>query len=419
MTEPRRGGQPLLSATGATPRRVARVFLIVLVGAACQLLVQTVLARELTREHVGIISLILGALPLLSTITLVGQDSTIVRFLSRGGAERYDARRYLTRVLLSTLPAGALAALAASLYYGLPALAAVSAVTLVACQNGLTLLTSVARAGHRYERAMTGMRLPFVLAALALVVLNALDALTLVTALWTLIGAFAAAFAGFAFTTPSGLAGGGERVPRSVLTEGLLFFGLSLSFSVMMAIDKLIIGRMMGFEDLAVYATVFAVMRGFDFVFYSIGYVLMPRAGTLSRVPLARLNAWIAGIAVAMTAVYLLLGDEAVHFLYEGRYDVGTYLILPFALSGVLKLFYSVPSSVIGGRLPRTALKAFLWYNAAGVVVNVVLDIMLIRTMGLWGAAIATAIAWGIRLAGGYAIMARHRDQLGPRPSNG
>jgi O-antigen/teichoic acid export membrane protein len=401
-------------SAGATPHRVARVFLLVLAGALLQLLVQTIFARALRPDDVGLISLILGALPLLTTITIIGQDSSIVRFLSRERASEYDVRRYVARTLLVTVPAGAAAGLAAALFYDLPALAVAAAIVLVASQNGLIVLTSAARGTHRYERAMAGTRLPFALAAVALAVLWALDALTLSTSLWALIGAFIVS--AFGFSAGSGdLPRGSRTIPRSVVGEGFLFFGLSLSFSIMTGADKLVIGRMMALEDLAVYATVFAVMRAFDFIFYSIGYVLMPRVNALGRVPLARLNAWISAIAIVVGGAYLLFGDEAIHLLYDGKYDVGAYLILPFALSGVLKLFYSVPSSVIGGRLPRTALRAFLWFNLGGMVLNVVLDILLIRSMGLLGAAVATAIAWAVRLAGGYGIMAVHRRELGPR----
>jgi O-antigen/teichoic acid export membrane protein len=414
LTDRRSGGLALPSSIGTTPRRVARVFALVLAGAVLQLLVQTVFARALPREHVGLISLVLGALPILSTLTILGQDSSIVRFFSRDAAGRYDVRRYVVRVLALSAPAGALAGLAAALYYDLPPLAAAAAIALVASQNAVTILTSVARAAHRYERAMLGTRLPFAMAAVALVVLRALDALTLASGLWTLIGAFALAVMSFAATAQRDLRTGDEKVPRSVVVEGLLFFGLSLSFSVMTAADKLVIGRMMELEDLAVYATIYAVMRGFDFLFYSISYVLMPRVNTLGRVPLRRLNLWITGVAALVAAVYLTIGDEVVHLLYAGRYDAGVYLILPFALSGVLKLFYSVPSSVIGGRLPRAALRAFLWFNLGGMVLNVVLDIVLISVMGLLGAAVATAIAWAVRLTGGYLIILRHRKRLGP-----
>ncbi len=65
--------------------------------------------------------------------------------------------------------------------------------------------------------------------------------------------------------------------------------------------------------------------------------------------------------------------------------------------------------------MPRPALKQFLWFNLAAVAMNVVLDIIMIRAMGLMGAAIATAIAWGLRLAGGYIILARHRSLLDVR----
>ena len=417
MTDRRSGGPGRPDAAGGTPHRVARVFLIVLVGAALQLLVQTVFARALPKDEVGLISLVLGALPLLSTITILGQDSSIVRFLSRSASGSHDIRGYVGRVVGVSAPSGALVGFAAALYYDLPTLAAAAAILLVASQNTITLVTSVARGRHLYERAMAGARLPFALAAVALVLIWAFDALTLTVGLWTLIGAFLLSGVLCSSWSLTGLAPGAVRVPRSVIQEGLLFFGLSLSFSVMTAADKLVIGRLMTLEDLAVYATVFAVMRAFDFTFYAIGYVLMPRVNALGRVPLGRLNAWIAGIAVLMTAGYLLLGDDVVRLLYAGRYDAGSYLILPFALSGVLKLFYSVPSSVIGGRLPRAALRTFLWFNIGGMVLNVALDIVLIGYMGLLGAAVATAIAWGIRLAGGYVILARFRADLGPRPT--
>jgi O-antigen/teichoic acid export membrane protein len=136
----------------------------------------------------------------------------------------------------------------------------------------------------------------------------------------------------------------------------------------------------------------------------------------LRKLRIRQYNLLIAGLAGVVTVAYLLLGDGVVSFLYEGRYDEGAYLILPFALSGIAKLFYSVPSSVIGGRLPRPALKQFLWFNLGAVVVNIVLDIIMIRAMGLMGAAIATAVAWTLRLAGGYIIMARNRPLLETQP---
>jgi O-antigen/teichoic acid export membrane protein len=192
----------------------------------------------------------------------------------------------------------------------------------------------------------------------------------------------------------------------------VFFLGLNLSFAIMVSVDKLVIGKMLPYAHLAVYASIFAVMRGFDFLFYSITYVLMPRVNVLRKLELRKYNLLIAALAGVLTVGYLLLGDDVVSFLYAGHYDEGAYLILPFALSGIAKLFYSVPSSVIGGRLPRRALKQFLWFNLGAVVVNIVLDIIMIKAMGLMGAAIATAVAWGLRLAGGYVILARNRSLL-------
>jgi len=125
-------------------------------------------------------------------------------------------------------------------------------------------------------------------------------------------------------------------------------------------------------------------------------------------------------VAVVAACLYLFLGDDAVRLLYGGRYDQGIYLIAPFMLSGVIKLFYAVPSSIIGGRLPREALREFLWFSVGAIAFNVAIEIVLIRAMGLMGAALATAAAWATRYAGASLIVWRYRSSLGaPRREEG
>jgi len=391
--------------------RVARVLAVVLASAAFQVVTQVLLARALTKSEVGLVSLVLGALPLLSTLSLVGQDSATVRFLSRPESSRYDVPAHVRRVLLLVLPAGAAVALAGAGYYSLSGVALAAVIVLVVSQNLVTVLTSALRAAHRYELAMAGMRMPAMAAGLILALLFGLHKMSLASSLGALIVAYGASSLVLTAGIAPSLPAGPERVPPNVVKSGLFFFGLSISFSVMIAVDKLIIGKLMSYADLAVYATVFAVMKAFDFLFYSLNYVLMPRVNAVKDLRLARLNAWIAGLAGVMFALYLLLGGRVVHILYGGRYDHGAYLILPFALSGVVKLFYSVPSSVIGGRLPENALRQFLTFNLFAMVLNVVLDVILIRTFGLLGAAVATVIAWGVRLLGGYAVIMSNRPQ--------
>ncbi len=412
-TTDRLGLSSILS--GPTSTRVGRVFAIVLAAAALQVVGQTALARGLSKGDVGVVSLLLGALPLLSALSLLGQDTSSVRFLTRGDASRYDARRHFRNVLLMVLPLGALVALIGARFYSLAGLATLSAVTLVVSQNAVSMTTSALRAEHRYELAMTGTRLPVIGTAVALAVLACLGSLTLSRALWSIVVAYGATATLLTFYAGRRLPAGSTRVPGSVIRNGFFFLGISVSLSVMVAMDKLIIGKLLPMSELAVYATVFAVMKGFDFLFYSFSYVLMPRANVVERLPLKKLNLAIACVAVVVTALYLLLGKQVVHLLFDGKYDAGAHLVAPFVLSGVLKLFYSVPSSVIGGRLPRAALKQFLWFNLAGIGVNVVLDVILIMTMGLLGAALATAAAWALRLGGGYFVMSRHREHLGPR----
>jgi O-antigen/teichoic acid export membrane protein len=395
------------------------VLLVVLVSAALQVIMQMLLARNLSKTEVGLFSLLLGALPILSTVSLLGQDASIVRFLTRAGEASYDVRGHVGRVLSLVIPLGALAGVAGAWFYGLGVGLGITLIALVVSQNAVTVIGSVLRASHRYELAMLGVRLPTIAAAIALLAVRLSGSMTHDTTALVLAVAYVASALAVVARARGAIGRAHERVPRSVMKEGLFFFGLGISFSFMIAIDKLIIGKMMGYEELAVYASVFAIMRGFDFLFYSMNFVLMPRVNVVSDLRLKRLNLSIAGLAVVVAGAYLVLGDEIVNILYRGLYDEGSYLILPFVLSGVAKLFYSVPSSVIGGRLPRRALVQFMWFNLAGMGVNVVLDIVLIRAMGLAGAAVATAIAWGMRLAGGYVLMALNRSHLAPARDEG
>ncbi len=403
----------------STHVRVGRVFSIVLVGAALQIVSQMILARSLAKPDVGLVSLVLGIVPLLSTLATLGQDSAIVRFLASAQSP-YDFRSYLRRVLLMVTPLGLAAGLAADLFYGLAGLAAVVMVVLVVAQSVVTIESSALRGRHRYELAMLAAWAPAMVSTCFLALLQASGRLTPATAL----GAYLVGFAGCALAL-AGVGGrrqpaGAPPVPASVIRDGFFFFGLSLSFSVMVGMDKLIVGKLMTYTDLAVYATIFTVMKGFDFLFQAVNFVMMPWVSRVATVRIARYNAAITAIAVPAACFYLFLGDDAVRLLYGGRYDQGIFLIAPFMLSGIIKLFYAVPSSIIGGCLPREALRAFLWFSVAAVAFNIVIEIVLIRAMGLTGAALATAAAWATRYAGASLIVWRYRSALNaPRREEG
>jgi len=397
---------------GQTTARVGRVFAIVLAAAALQVVGQAALARTLPKEEVGVVSLLLGMLPLLSSLSLLGQDSASVRFLTRKDARLHNARRYFYDVIMVVLPLGAVAALAGSRFYSLSGLAMLAAVTLVVAQNTTAMSTAALRAKHHYELAMGGTRIPIMATAVALLALALTGTLTLRLALWSMIASYGLTAAGLGLYAATTLETGERRVPRQVIQNGLFFLGITVSLSIMGAMDKLLVGKLMSMPELAVYATVFSVMRGFDFLFYSLSFVLMPRLAVAESLSLRRLNLMIACVALVVAAAYLALGRQIIHVLFSGKYDAGAYLVLPFALSGVLKLFYSVPSSVIGGRLPKSALREFLWFNLGAIGLNVALGVVLILRMGLLGAALATAVAWALRLGGGYLVVARHGEHL-------
>ncbi|MCD4690916.1 oligosaccharide flippase family protein [bacterium] len=401
--------------------RVGNVFAVIVAGALLQVLIQIVIARGLPVADVGLISLILGALPLFSTLTLLGQDASIVRHFSKADAELYDLNAHARKVLGLVVPLGAAVGLAGGLYYGFPVLALAVIITLVAAQNVVLILTALLRARHRYERAIVARHLPIIGSALLLAWLFWSGTLRLESTLVSLLVAYAvSAVVTAAMRRRPSPAGASDvalkPVDRAVIREGLLFLGVGVSFSVMVSVDKLVISKIMGLPELAVYSTVFSTTRAFDFLFYAISFVLMPTLGRVNAVSLRKPVLAISAVAVAVTTGYLLFGEDLVHLLFAGRYDAGSYLIPAFVLSGMLKLFYSIPSSYIGGRAPTRAVRQFMVLNLGTMVLNVALDIVFVIRMGLLGAAIATAIAWGLRLLGGLIIMQLHRGSTLDEP---
>ena len=127
----------------STPTRAGRVFVVVLLGAGLQLVTQALLARSLPKTQVGLISLLLGALPILSTFSMAGQGASAVRFLSRTERGIYDTAAHVRRVLALVLPLSALAAMACAGFYGLGWGLALVLVALVASQNTAVTVRSV------------------------------------------------------------------------------------------------------------------------------------------------------------------------------------------------------------------------------------------------------------------------------------
>jgi O-antigen/teichoic acid export membrane protein len=125
----------LATHASSTPTRVGRVLGVVLLGAGLQIVTQMLLARTLPKTQVGLISLLLGALPILTTLSMAGQGASAVRFLSRSARGTYDTAAHVRRILALVLPLGAVAALAGAGFYGLGWGLALVLVALVVSQN--------------------------------------------------------------------------------------------------------------------------------------------------------------------------------------------------------------------------------------------------------------------------------------------
>ena len=400
--------------------KAAKVGFIMGSASLCTFLGNVFIARWLSKSDMGTYSLIVSLVMLLGSIALLGRSNALARFFSKHPLEEYNWKKELSRFLPLNLAAILVLSICVRFIYQLSALY----IAIIALSSLIFVFIQLTSAGLlRSQKEYTlavfsqkGFILLFIIALLALKIFGTVSLLYIL-----MFYALSLVFFGFlnlGFVSSKFSTGPGD-IPREFRSESLLFWGINISLIAIKTLDKLFIGKLISYDELAVYVAVFTVTGLYELVSMSMGYVLLPHFGRTRSIRLTTYVVQGLLLAAAISGVYLIWGDRIINLVYSGRYDQGSQIILFFVLAGICKIMYAIPSSMIGGRLDRKALRLTFYYNTVNVVLHIFFLLWFINLWGLKGAAVATFCIWLLRTLQGYFILYRNRDHFRPARAAG
>ena len=354
------------------------------------------LGRELSENDYGQVHLVLATIPVLAAFAMGGQGGAAARFFSGRDYLALGWRSYclkVTALITVVSVVGGLSLIFSSAYGPLGAIeCAVGAIGFALSQ---VFAAGLIRAFGRPVRAVFLTRAWVVSFVLGLLIIPWGDASTVT---WILVGShLIGGLIGGAYLLIN-FEAGDEHVGSDVWRDGFWFWFINISMIGTRHLDRIILAVILPLTALGAYGGLVTMMAGFDVLSFTVGFLLLPVFAKESELNLRR-RILEVGLLTAIGVVgYLLLGPWLLNVLYEGRYDEMAQVIPVLCLAGVAKALYSVPSSLLGGRLVRGALREFSIWNVALLLGTIVITAYLGSTQGVVGVAWGTVIAWAARL---------------------
>ena len=383
------------------------VILIVVRGAA--VLSTIILANILSKTDFGEFALLRTLILLIPPLAIWGQDIATARFFSHNDASFFQWTRAFRNVMRIALPLILVGAIVAYLVYQLQQVYLLLIIISGVGYCIILLLSNLLRSQKRYHTAIildSGFRLVFffiIISALVLGVINKYIA----------IGGYALCFPAFAIVgicyVYKKIPSGNKPVPRQMHLDGLWLMLIDASVIIMASVDSLFIPGMLTIEALAIYQAVIVPVHVFDILGRATKYVLLPEFGAQKQVEFRLYNIAVAVVAIFLLSLFVFGGLIILHILYGTKFDEGLSVLRIFALVGVLRLFYSLGSSMIVGRLGQIALKYHLVITVCAVIIHVGMTYWLLLWFGLFGAALAVLLTTLLRVAGSYFVVHRFR----------
>jgi O-antigen/teichoic acid export membrane protein len=186
----------------------------------------------------------------------------------------------------------------------------------------------------------------------------------------------------------------------------LLKFSVPLIFVAVMGMvftwtDTLMLGRYSSAADVGVYNVATSLVRLLTFVLGSAGFVFMPIAGELfSRRQMEELGRtyqvltkWIFSATLPLFFVLFCFPEMTITFLFEERYVVSSGALRILSLGYMFNVFMGLNIMVM---MVLGLQKELMQTSALGAILNVVLNYLLIKGMGLgiMGASLATTLSF-------------------------
>lgn len=382
-------------------KQIGTVSLITGLSQVAYLLANIVLGRGLTQAQFGLVTLANNVINLTAYLSLLGLNSALTRAVPQSELREMNWRGHIGRVAgLAALISAATCGLAGAIYHFTPLETGLMA--LASWLFGLSIAGSSLLAIER--RFAASQFWPNLWRGVLLVAAGTLMLGGRIQSLPILASYVVAGLAqvGGLWLALRPLRGGPRPLPGArLLKEGMLFFGLFLTSTLMLRLDAFLLAGLVSTAALGQYSAAANIaLTGYGVLSLGIAQVLMPRLASGEPLQLRRLLLLLllagGGAAVALT----FFGSPLIQFLYANRYPADyRNLLALLCAAGLVQVIYVVPSALLGARAPVPMLRSFLLVNLVSVGINAGLNLLLIPRFGLEGAAMATLLSWVWRLA--------------------
>jgi O-antigen/teichoic acid export membrane protein len=395
-----------VSATAGVARDAGLAISARVVAMACSSITAFVVASTLTKSDYGAYAIIFGIQVLLVMALDLGLTSSLARYVAQG---RSDTRLVIAvaTLRLAIIVAAALVVLASPIVPAIdssdlapllvPLAALIVAQSLVAFQFGslpalrrIRLLLLVTVAQPLLELVLVlGVRAQGGGAA-EMIIATAIAGVVVSLIAWVLLLAPGRAASRDIVDAPTEQ----HATLAMVATYGRRIFLVSLLIALFGQIDQFVIGFFHPLADVAPYALALKVQALLAAPAITIAGIVAPRIAGAGAHGQALYRQWLAFLTVVTLGAILticVLAPELFGAIDERYRDDWPLLVAlaPFLLLSALAPLPSITLNQTGHASSRLRIAAIT------VVVNVVLDLALIPSLGAWGAAIATTIAFG------------------------
>ena len=189
-----------------------------------------------------------------------------------------------------------------------------------------------------------------------------------------------------------------KKTAKDLLKESWPLMISGAFITIYMKIDQIMIMDMLDSEAVGQYAAAVKLSEVWYFIPAVICTSVFPAVINAKKVSdalyykrLQKLYDFMIWLAVAIALPVTFLSDEIVGFLYGEQYAQAGLVLMIHIWSGVFMfLLNSSGRWLIIEKLTRYA----LYRNLSGAVINVILNVFLIRQFGITGAAVATLISY-------------------------
>ena len=344
--------------------------------------------------QMGLFRIVLTVGEFIFVVSLLGIDASFIRFFSRYSPSLYRWKRYVCMAIgLSALLACGLVLIAGKFYEFTPLVVSAVVIAVVLSITNRAF-NSFLRAQKYFGQATFLERSSVLVFFGLLIILFAVKKLTFNSALFSYLFAAAVAVFWIIRISTRKIKSGKKALPSSIFKEGLIFFGILVTITIMLNANQLFIAKMVSYESLAVYTVTLSIMRVFELAVNALYYVFVPSLNNDKPIETGKIFAFLVTIGLLIGSFYFVAGKSMIHFLFQGKYDQGAELIPFFVGIGICRMLYIFPASIAGGRASKKSLRRFFYANCLAAIFGIILNYFFILRMGIKGAALATMYTW-------------------------